>query len=200
MEKPQLPAACKFVDEIRSLYSQHLNSDILWDKIRTAMGPLLVDPELRKSSKTWPLTVEGAPKVKNLLFYEDPDYGFVFNATVRKANSVTSVHDHGDVWTLYGLIEGQETMYRYSRIDDGPRNTGPANLKQISCHNLGPGDVDSVSPGNIHQEHGGPENSMAFIVRAQKAGTFKQRTYNLETGEVKLNNGPTLIPHELRQV
>ena len=133
MEKPQLPAARKFVDEIRSLYSQDLDPDILWDKIRTAMGPLLVDPELKKSSKTWPLTVEGAPKVKNLLFYEDPDYGFVFNATVRKANSVTSVHDHGDVWTLYGLIEGQETMYRYSRMDNGPRNTGPANLKQLSC-------------------------------------------------------------------
>ena len=70
MEKPQLPAARKFVDEIRSLYSQDLVPDILWDKNRTAMGPLLVDPELKKSSKTWPLTVEGAPKVKNLLFYD----------------------------------------------------------------------------------------------------------------------------------
>jgi predicted metal-dependent enzyme (double-stranded beta helix superfamily) len=136
--------------------------------------------------------------VKNLLFYEDPDFGFVFNATVRKANSVTSVHDHGDVWTLYGLIEGHETMYRYERSDKAPRDTGPAQLKQIGCHNIGPGDVDAVPPGSIHQEHGGPENSMAFIVRAQKAGNFKQRTYNQETGEVKLNDGPTLIPHELR--
>ena len=64
------------------------------------MAPLLSDPELKKSSQKWPLTVENVPKVKNLLFYEDPDYGFVLNATVRKANSVTSVHDHGDNWTL----------------------------------------------------------------------------------------------------
>ncbi|MGB0574619.1 MAG: hypothetical protein ACPGPC_00455 [Alphaproteobacteria bacterium] len=198
MEKPQLPAARRFVDEIRALYAQELDADILWAKIKDAMGPLLADPFLKESSRTWPLTVEGAPKVKNLLFYEDPDYGFVFNATVRKANSVTSVHDHGDVWTLYGLIDGHETMYRYERTDDAPRDIGPAQLKQIGCHNIGPGDVDSVPPGNIHQEHGGPENSMAFIVRAQKAGTFKQRTYNQETGEVKLNDGPTLIPHELR--
>ena len=200
MEKPQLPAALKFVEQIRALYIQNLDTDILWDKIRFAMGPLLADKELKKSSKTWPLTVEGVPKVKNLLFYEDPDFGFVFNATVRKANSVTSVHDHGDVWTLYGLIEGHETMYRYSRIDEAPKDVGPAKLKQVGCHSLGPGDVDSVPPGDINQEHGGAENSMGFIVRAQKAGTFKQRTYNLETGEIKLNDGPILIPHALSAV
>ena len=124
MEKPQLPAARRFVDQIRALYAQDLGPNILWSKIKDAMGPLLADPSLKKSSKTWPLTVEGAPKVKNLLFYEDPDFGFVFNATVRKANSVTSVHDHGDVWTLYGLIEGHETMYRYERSDKAPRDTG----------------------------------------------------------------------------
>ena len=46
-------------------------------------------------------------------------YSFVFNATVRKPNVVTNVHDHGNVWTLYGLIEGRETMYRYERTDGG---------------------------------------------------------------------------------
>ncbi len=197
MEKPELPVAIRFVAQIRSLYAQNLDPDVLWAKIKIAMGPLLADPTLKESSRTWPLTVEGAPKVKNLLFYEDPDFGFVFNATVRKAHSVTSIHDHGDVWTLYGLIEGQETMYRYERTDNTPRDIGPAQLKQVGCHHIGPGDVDSVRPGEIHQEHGGAENSMAFIVRAQKAGTFKQRTYNRETGEIKLNDGPTLIPHRL---
>ena len=197
MEKPGLPVASKFVHQIRSLYLQNLNPDILWARIKIAMGPLLADPTLKESSRTWPLTVEGAPKVKNLLFYEDPDFGFVFNATVRKAKSVTSIHDHGDVWTLYGLIEGHETMYRYERTDNAPRDIGPVKLKQVGCHYIGPGDVDSVPPGEIHQEHGGAENSMAFIVRAQKAGTFKQRTYNRETGKIKLNDGPTLIPHRL---
>ena len=197
MEKPELPVASRFVDQIRSLYLQNLNPDILWARIKIAMGPLLADPTLKESSRTWPLTVEGAPKVKNLLFYEDPDFGFVFNATVRKAKSITSIHDHGDVWTLYGLIEGHETMYRYERTDNTPRDIGPVKLKQVGCHHIGPGDVDSVPPGKIHQEHGGAENSMAFIVRAQKAGTFKQRTYNRETGEINLNDGPTLIPHRL---
>ena len=197
MNKPLLPSGRKFVDEVRKLYSQNLDEKFMWTKIKENMIPLLRDPELKESSQNWPLTVEDVPKVKNLLFYEDPDYGFVLNATVRKANSVTSVHDHGDIWTLYGLISGHETMYRYERTDNGRRDEGPATLKQVSCHKIGPGDVDAVPPGKIHQEHGGAENSMAFIIRAQKAGTFKQRTYNVETGAVNMNNGPTLIPYEL---
>ena len=197
MNKPLLPSGRIFVDEVRKLYSQNLDKKFMWTKIKENMIPLVRDPELKESSQNWPLTVEDVPKVKNLLFYEDPDYGFVLNATVRKANSVTSVHDHGDIWTLYGLISGHETMYRYERTDNGRRNEGPATLKQVSCQKIGPGDVDAVPPGKIHQEHGGAENSMAFIIRAQKAGTFKQRTYNIENGAVNMNNGPTLIPYEL---
>jgi len=196
-ERPTLPAAGKFVDDIRALYARGLEPETLWAGIKEAMAPLLADPGLKESSKTWPLTVEDAPRVKNLLFYEDPDYGFVFNATVRKANSVTSIHDHGNVWTLYGIIEGHETMNRFERTDDGPPDEGPATLKQIGTGKIGPGDIDAVPPGNIHQEWGGPTNSMAFIVRAQKAGTFKQHGYNTETGEVTVNNGPALISYAL---
>lgn len=197
MKKPGLPAAARFVDEIRTLYESEPNVEARWRQIQNAMGTLLADPSLKESSKSWPLTVEGMGRVKNLLFYEDPDYGFVFNATVRKANSITNVHDHGDIWTLYGIIEGTETMHRYERSDDTPRDEGPAVLKEIGCTDIGPGDVDVVRPGEIHQEHGGPVHSMAFIVRAQKAGTFKQRTFDAETGAVTLNDGPELVPHPL---
>lgn len=196
-QKPTLPAARKFVDDIRALYAQGLDQETLWARIKDAMTPLLADPDLKKASKSWPLTVEDAPKVKNLLFYEDPDYGFVFNATVRKANSLTSIHDHGNVWTLYGIIEGNETMNRFERTDDGSPDEGPASLQQVGTGKIGPGDIDVVPPGKIHQERGGPTDSMAFIVRAQKAGTFKQHSYNAETGDVKVNRGPGLIPYPL---
>jgi hypothetical protein len=45
MEKPQLPAARRFVDQIRALYAQDLGPNILWSKIKDAMGPLLADPK-----------------------------------------------------------------------------------------------------------------------------------------------------------
>ena len=70
MKKPQLPSGRKFVDEVREIFAQNLDQELLWTKIKESMPPLLSDPELKKSSQKWPLTVEDVPKVKNLLFYE----------------------------------------------------------------------------------------------------------------------------------
>lgn len=197
MKKPALPAAARFVDEIRALYASEPDVAKRWAAIRERMKPFLADPGLRASIATWPLTVDGAPVVGNLLFYEDPDHGFVFNATVRKPNLVTNVHDHGDVWTLYGLIEGHETMVHYERIDDGPRDAGPARLRITGTDAMGPGDIDAVPPGAIHQERAGPRQSVSFIVRAKRGGTFQQRNFDPDTGEVRINWGPRQIEHAL---
>jgi predicted metal-dependent enzyme (double-stranded beta helix superfamily) len=197
MEKPTLPAARLLVDQIRSLYAKGLAENELWSEIAAAMRELLSDEELKKRAQGWPATVESAPTVRNLLFYEDPDYGFVFNATVRKPNVVTNVHDHGNVWTLYGLIEGHETMYRYERTDGGPAEVGPATLELVGRHSIGPGDIDVVPPGKIHQEHAGPERSIAFIIRARRPGTFPQHYYDPKTGAVSVTSGPQQVAQTL---
>jgi len=121
----------------------------------------------------------------------------VFNATVRQPNVVTNVHDHGNIWTLYGLIEGRETMYRYERTDGGPPHIGPAKLELVGRHSIGPGDIDVVPPGKIHQEHAGPERSIAFIVRARRPGTYPQHYYDLQTGAVSVTHGPQQIAQTL---
>jgi predicted metal-dependent enzyme (double-stranded beta helix superfamily) len=193
MEKPTLPAAQQLVDEIRALYGKGLEETELWQQIALVMRKLLADTGLKKCAKGWPATVESAPTVRNLLFYEDPDYGFVFNATVRKPHVVTNVHDHGNVWTLYGLIEGTETMYRYERTDGGPPDVGPAKLELVSRHSIGPGDIDVVPPEKIHQEHAGQDRSIAFIVRARRPGTYPQHYYDPQTGAVSVTNGPQQI-------
>jgi predicted metal-dependent enzyme (double-stranded beta helix superfamily) len=197
LEKPTLPAARQLANDIRALYAEGLEETELWRQIAAAMRKLLADPALQERAQAWPATVEGAPAVRNLLFYEDPDYGFVFNATVRKPNVVTNVHDHGNVWTLYGLIEGHETMYRYERTDGGPPDAGPAELELTGKHSIGPGDIDVVPPGKIHQEHAGPQRSIAFIVRARRPGTFPQHYYNPDTGAVSITHGPQQIVHAL---
>lgn len=193
MEKPALPAARQFADEIRALYAKGLDETELWRQIAGAMKTLLADAGLKECAQSWPMTVESAPTTRNLLFYEDPDYGFVFNATVRKPNMVSNVHDHGNVWTLYGLIEGSETMYRYERVDDISANAGPKNLSLTGRHEIGPGDIDIVPPGKIHQEHAGPERSIAFIVRGRRPGTFPQHQYDLVTGTVSISCGPQQV-------
>jgi predicted metal-dependent enzyme (double-stranded beta helix superfamily) len=194
---PGLPAAKALIARIRALHAERLADAALWARIEQAMRPLLADPGLKARAQDWPATVEGAPTVGNLLFYEDPDYGFAFNATVRRPNLVSNVHDHGNVWTLYGLIEGSETMYRYERTDGGPPDTGPATLEFAGRTELGPGDIDVVPPGKIHQEHAGAVRSIAFIVRAKRPGTFPQHYYDLQTGAVRVTNGPVQIPYAL---
>jgi predicted metal-dependent enzyme (double-stranded beta helix superfamily) len=197
MATPGLPAAKRLIDQMRALYAEGLEGAELWARIEQAMRPLLADPALKTHARNWPATIEASPTVKNLLFYEDPDYGFAFNATVRQPNLITNVHDHGNVWTLYGLIEGRETMYRYERTDGGPPDSGPATLERVGCNEIGPGDIDVVPPGKIHQEHAGPVRSIAFIVRARRPGTFPQHYYDPETGAVAVTNGPVQIPYDL---
>lgn len=197
MEKPKLPAARRFADEVRALYAQGLDETTLWARIKERMRDLLADPGLKEAARGWPMTIEAAPRVGNLFFYEDPDYGFTFQATVRKPNLITNVHDHGAVWTLYGLIEGHETMHRYERTDGGDKDKGPCTLKLVAKDPMAPGDIDVVPPGHIHQEHAGPTQSIAFIVRARRSGTFPQHQYYPQTGKVEVTNGPALIPQPL---
>jgi predicted metal-dependent enzyme (double-stranded beta helix superfamily) len=197
MERPSLPAAQRLIEDIRELYASGMTGTALWTAIESRLRKLLADPGLKTCAQAWPATVESAPTVRNLLFYEDPDHGFVFNATVRQPHVITNVHDHGNVWTLYGLIEGRETMYRYERIDAGPPDQGPAQLKLVGRHMIGPGDIDIVPPGKIHQEHAGPDRSIAFIVRARRPGTFPQHSYDLTTGAVSVYQGPQQVMHAL---
>ena len=199
MQRPMLAAAETFVAALRRLYEDGVPELERWERCRELLKELITDPEIKAHAQAWPVTGFNpkTDKVSNLLFYEDPDYGFTFQATVRKPNLITSVHDHGEVWTLYGLIEGHETMYRYERIDGGNKDTGPATLKLLGTDKLGPGDVDVVPPGKIHQEHAGPMQSYAFIVRGQRSGTFKQHWYELDSGKVIVTDGPTLIPFAL---
>jgi predicted metal-dependent enzyme (double-stranded beta helix superfamily) len=197
MVRPRLPAASRLVDEIRAIYASGVGEQERWIEIEKAMRKLLADPGLKEKAQEWPATVESAPTVRNLLFYEDPDYGFVFNATVRQPNVITNVHDHGDVWTLYGLIEGREQMLRYNRVDGGAKDKGPAKLEFAGKKSIGPGDIDIVPPGGIHQEHAGPERSISFIIRAKRPGTFQQRHYDPATGAVSVNYGPQQMPTAL---
>jgi predicted metal-dependent enzyme (double-stranded beta helix superfamily) len=195
MEMPTLPAARRLAQEIRALCAKDLQEAERWQHIAAAMRAVLADPVLRQRAQSWPTTVEGASMIGNLLLYEDPDYGFVFNATVRRPNSISTVHDHGGVWTLYGLIEGYETIFRYERADTGSPTTDRLDL--VSRRRLDPGDIDIVPPGKIHQEHAGDQRSIAFIVRGSRPGTFPQYQYDLTTGAVTASQGPAQIAEPL---
>ena len=186
-----------FVDRVRAMFADGLEEDVLWRRIGDELGTLLASPELRNHTATWPDTKIGDSPAANLLFYEDPDYGFVLNALVKNPGAATNVHDHGPSWTLYGVLEGGEHIERYVRTDDKPTETGPAVLEHDGAFDVTPGYIDVVPPWQIHQERNGDHRTIGFIVRSQRSGTFPQFRYDPATGAVSQYGGPAQIPFAL---
>jgi predicted metal-dependent enzyme (double-stranded beta helix superfamily) len=197
MEQRLIGPAQQFVDTVRALFVENLDEATLWNRIGEELRTLLATPELRAHTDSWPDTKVGNGPPSNLLFYEDPDYGFVLNALVKSPGAVTNVHDHGPSWTLYGVLEGGEHIERYQRTDGNPVETGPAILKHDGAFDVTPGYIDVVPPWQIHQELNGDHRTIGFIVRSQRSGTFPQFRYTPETGDVSQYGGPTQIPFAL---
>ena len=194
-----LPAAVKFVSQVRALFEQGLAEANIWSTACDYLRELLDDDDLKKNADTWPdsLSVEGKPG--NLLFYEDPDYGFVLNALIKAPGLKTSVHDHGESWTLYGVLEGGEKVVRFDRIDDGPQVPQTAQVREAGSHDVVPGYIDFVPPWEIHQEHNTDQRTIGFIVRSQRSGTFVQNRFDPATAAVDQYDGPVQMPYKLTE-
>ena len=188
----RLPAFEHLIHELRQVWSTVDDVESRMRRAEALLKVTLADPTIVAHSKQWPWTPG-----QNLLLYEDPDHHFVINATVRKPGSKGAIHDHGHSWTLYGLIEGTERIERYRRIDDGKRD-GYAELKLVADRDMGPGGVDFVPPHEVHAERGGPQRSVAIIVRSERmVGRFKQHMFDPERNAVAEGWGPEQIPYEL---
>lgn len=197
MKDPMIGPARNFVERTRALFAAGLEETEMWERISEELRTLLAAPELQAHTAGWPDTKTGDRAAANLLFYEDPDYGFVMNALVKSPGAVTQVHDHGPSWTLYGVLEGGEHIERYRRTDDRPVETGPAELAHEGAFDVTPGYIDVVPPWQIHQERNGDHRTIGFIVRSRRSGTFPQFRYDVATGGVSRHGGPAQIPFAL---
>ena len=192
-----LPAAAAFVERLRALFDAGQDEAGIWESACIYFRELLEDRDLKRHASTWPksLSIEGKPG--NLLFYEDPDHGFVLNALIKAPGLKTSVHDHGKSWTLYGVIEGAEKVVRFDRVDAGPKVPETAQLVETGSHDVSPGYIDFVPPWEIHQEHNTNQKTVGLIVRSQRSGTFVQNRFELATGKVSQYDGPVQLPYKL---
>jgi predicted metal-dependent enzyme (double-stranded beta helix superfamily) len=189
----RLPAFEKFIQDLRAAWAELPEMEARMKKGQKLLEDLIKDPPLREASKTWPST-EGR---KNLLFYEDPDYGFAINGVVRLPRRKGSIHDHAHSWTAYGLLDGTESLERYRRVDDHSKD-GYAQLELESVTEGKPGKVDLVPPFDAHAEQGGPTRSVAIILRSERvSGKVLQGSYSTENNSVRGIDGPTNIPYEI---
>jgi predicted metal-dependent enzyme (double-stranded beta helix superfamily) len=189
----RLPAFEKFIQDLRTAWAELPDTAARMKHGTKLLEGLVRDETLRQAAKTWPST-EGR---KNLLFYEDPDYGFAINGVVRTPGRKGSIHDHAHAWTAYGVLDGTESLERFRRVDD--RSTeGYAKLELESVTEGTPGKVDLVPPFDIHAEQGGPTRSVAVILRSERvAGKVLQGSYDKDKNTVRRIEGPTNVPYEI---
>jgi predicted metal-dependent enzyme (double-stranded beta helix superfamily) len=182
----------RLIRDLRDLWSSEPDLEQRMRRARPILERTLADPALRAHSKAWPSTVG-----QNLLLYEDKDFAFAINATVRPPGSRGTVHDHAHAWTLYGLLDGTEQLERYERCDDGSR-PGHAELRLVSETTLRPGMIDFVAPHEIHAERGGLGRSVAIIIRSERlVGRVLQRGFDPEARTVREMSGPVQVLYEL---
>ncbi len=201
-QETETSAAKRFIADIRQLHTDEPDVDRRWEKMGSLLSELLADPSVKAQSEQWPdcdqggLTPPaGAQRAQNLLLYEDPDHGFVINGLVKAPGTRTSIHDHAHNWTLYGVLDGRETIERYERLDDGSK-PDYAEVRKTENAEVGPGKIDLVRPWQIHAEQSGEDRTVAIIVRAEKPGSFLQGRYDPETCKYWQGYGPTQIPFE----
>ena len=187
-----IAAAERFIAEMRKACAAGLDGPARWEKCRELLKELVRDPELRAHARTWPVGGFDGKKVDNLLFYEDPDYGWVMNALIKNPGGRAMIHDHGPSWTIYGVVEGRERIVRYAAKDKGDGAVELVETESVYCE---PGDVDIVEPREIHSEYAGDRKSIAFIVRSQRSGTFDQLSF--EGARPRSFPGPNQVPFDL---
>ena len=195
MSRAESATLRRIVDPVRRLYAQQMGEAERWGRISDVLEATLADPNLQATAHSWPKSHDREnSRYTNLLFYEDPDFGFVVNGLVKDETGRTPVHDHGHAWVAYGLLEGNETVLRYREPDSDGAATGLEPEEQIS---LSAGEVDLVPPWTFHAEQAETERTVAVMLRSARVGKFAHRRLNPVTGEIYDHPGPHQIPYSL---
>ena len=200
-------AVARFISQTRDLFAREMDLDKRWAALPPILTELLANPEVREASKGWPdpsavPVAEGERRGGNLLFYEDPDFGFVINGQIHAAGmrvgEPTSAHDHGRIYTAYGVLEGHERIVLFERTDDGSQ-PNRAEVRQTADYVAEQGDVHMARPGDIHIEMNIGVRTAAVIIRSKRDGipTNLHGRYDLVTGAYHESIGPRQIPAEI---
>ena len=182
----------RFVRKTRALFAHEPDLDKRWNSLRPILAELLADPDVIAASKRWPDCVPANGRAENLLFYEDPDYGFAINGLTKgdaRQGGRARIHDHAHIYTLYGVLDGHEKVVRYDRLDDRSR-PDHAEIRESSNVLVGPGEIDLVKPYEIHTEITVGERTVAVIIRSQRGGDFNQGRYVPEENRYYESLGP----------
>jgi len=183
----------RFVMKTRELFAAAPDLEERWTKLAPVLAELLADPSVIEASKSWPDCVPADGRAENLIFYEDPEFGFAVNGLTKgdaRQGARPRIHDHAHIYTLYGVLAGHEMIERYRPVEGAERRPDYVPIEQVGNFQVEPGSVDLVRPYEIHAERSLGEPTVAVILRSQTSGDFLQGRYDAETGEYWEGLGP----------
>lgn len=194
----------QFVSDTRELFAREHDPERRWTALTPILAKLLADPEVIEASKSWPECVPADGRAENLIFYEDPEFGFAVNGLTKgegriayeKQQARPRMHDHAHIYTLYGVLDGHERVERYERVDDRSKPDYAEISRTVDAY-VGPGEIDLVKPYEIHREVSVGERAVAIIIRSEKSGGFNQGRYEPETNRYWESLGPRQTPCEM---
>lgn len=189
----------RFIAKTRELFAREPDQEKRFTALSPILAELLADPAVIEASKKWPdcRFIDG--RIQNLMFYEDPDYKFVINGLVVNQagfESKVRLHDHGRVWTLYGLLDGHQIIERYERVDDGS-NPDYAEVRATVNSECVPGEIDLVRPFEIHAEDTSGDRAVAIIIRSENHSELFMRRFDQATKRSWEGLGPVFVPTQL---
>lgn len=115
--------------------------------------------------------------------YTDPAHGFVVTLLLKPHGGTTPVHHHGEAWTLYGIVEGVETIHRYERVDGAPP-------RHVADHVRRAGEVEIEPAFAIHNETtSSGQDTLALAVRGCDLAATDHEWFDLATGQVTRGRG-----------
>ena len=189
----------RFIKKTRELFASESDLEKRWAALTPVLQELLADPTVQEAAAKWPANVF-TDRAENLIFYEDPDYGFAINGLKREVRGTPivnpehptwrGIHDHAHIYTLYGVLEGHEMIERYRPVEDVERRSDYVSIEEVGNFKVEPGSVDLVRPYEIHAERSLGEQTVAIIIRSEKSGGFLQGRYDAQTGEYWQGYGP----------
>ena len=120
----------RFIAKTRELFASEPDLEKRWVSLTPVLQEFLADLTVQEASAEWPANVF-TDRAENLLFYEDPDYGFAINGLKREVRGKPvvnpehptwrGIHDHAHIYTLYGVLAGHETIERYRPVEGAER-------------------------------------------------------------------------------
>ena len=185
-----------FIAKTRDLFAREPDPEKRWTSLSPILAELLKDPDVVAASKKWPDCRFENGRVQNLVFYEDPDHKFIINGfVVNQAGygAQNRIHDHGRVYTLYGLLDGHQRIERYERVDDRSK-PDVAELRATFGSECAPGEIDLVRPFEIHAEDTVGQRAVAVIIRSENHSDLPITIFEPETKSCAPARAPVMVP------